>query len=314
MKHIEIILLVVTLILGTWTSVYSFQLYNIFKHNFLLKLGRYVIFFSLFVLSQLCYTYVYKNLLSDLSSLDIHRILVIHKFFDFLAEAGLAYYLTATLFPFIGKETREPFNKVFRLTVFAVSIAYLINILDYFSITALLVNVRVHTFSSILFYSYILSVISYFLIKKKEITDLSKRKSVSIFGYFYLAGYITVFIIIIIFNNKEIYVAVLSLLLNLFPMLWLKYSYMKFYIYPVADLEKNEIIPLLIKRYNISKRESEILKLILQGKNNSEIENTLFISINTVKKHIYTVFKKLGIKSRGQLMNLVLKIQDENKH
>jgi len=89
---------------------------------------------------------------------------------------------------------------------------------------------------------------------------------------------------------------------------------MKFYIYPVADLEKNEIIPLLIKRYNISKRESEILKLILQGKNNSEIENTLFISINTVKKHIYTVFKKLGIKSRGQLMNLVLKIQDENKH
>jgi two-component system response regulator DegU len=51
--------------------------------------------------------------------------------------------------------------------------------------------------------------------------------------------------------------------------------------------------------------------LILQGKSNREIEELLFISGQTVKNHIYNIFRKLGVKSRGQLVGLVLKTPDD---
>jgi ligand-binding sensor domain-containing protein/DNA-binding CsgD family transcriptional regulator len=56
--------------------------------------------------------------------------------------------------------------------------------------------------------------------------------------------------------------------------------------------------------HDISRREREILKLMLQGKSNKEIEDLLFISLHTVKNHVYHIFQKLKINSRGQLINL----------
>jgi ligand-binding sensor domain-containing protein/DNA-binding CsgD family transcriptional regulator len=64
-------------------------------------------------------------------------------------------------------------------------------------------------------------------------------------------------------------------------------------------------------RFGLSNREKEIIRLILAGKSNREIEDRLFIAGNTVKNHIYSIFKKLGVKSRSQLIaffkNLVIK-------
>lgn len=55
------------------------------------------------------------------------------------------------------------------------------------------------------------------------------------------------------------------------------------------------------EQYRISAREREIIRLLLKGKSNREIEDTLFISMGTVKNHIYSIFQKLGVKNRGQL-------------
>ncbi len=62
-------------------------------------------------------------------------------------------------------------------------------------------------------------------------------------------------------------------------------------------------------KYNISKREKEIIQLILKGKSNKEIEDILFISLATVKNHIYKIYKKMGIKSRMELINILHKGQ-----
>jgi two-component system response regulator DegU len=51
--------------------------------------------------------------------------------------------------------------------------------------------------------------------------------------------------------------------------------------------------------------------LILQGKSNREIEELLFISGHTVKNHIYDIYRKLDIKSRSQLANLIMERQTE---
>jgi len=56
-----------------------------------------------------------------------------------------------------------------------------------------------------------------------------------------------------------------------------------------------------IKKYNLTQRESEILELLFQGLANEVISEKLFISDNTLRKHMYNLFNKLGIKHRWEL-------------
>ena len=48
----------------------------------------------------------------------------------------------------------------------------------------------------------------------------------------------------------------------------------------------------------LTKRELEVLKLIIQGKTNVEIAEELKISENTVKAHCKSIFEKLKVSRR----------------
>ena len=50
----------------------------------------------------------------------------------------------------------------------------------------------------------------------------------------------------------------------------------------------------------ISPRENEVLRLIAAGHSNQEIADTLYLSLNTVKKHTSTIFRKLEAERRTQ--------------
>lgn len=56
-------------------------------------------------------------------------------------------------------------------------------------------------------------------------------------------------------------------------------------------------------------REQEVLKLILSGKSNREIAQTLFISESTVKTHARNIFSKYDVGSRAELISTLLKNQ-----
>ena len=55
----------------------------------------------------------------------------------------------------------------------------------------------------------------------------------------------------------------------------------------------------------LTSREMDVLKEYLSGKARTEISATLFISESTVKNHISSIFSKLGVKSRKELLGLV---------
>jgi NarL family two-component system response regulator LiaR len=50
----------------------------------------------------------------------------------------------------------------------------------------------------------------------------------------------------------------------------------------------------------LSVAEMNVFKELAAGKTNQEIADELFISVNTVKKHITNIYKKLSISSRKQ--------------
>lgn len=52
----------------------------------------------------------------------------------------------------------------------------------------------------------------------------------------------------------------------------------------------------------VSEREFDVLRLIYEGKPNRQIAETLFISMNTVKKHINNAYLKLDVNSRSTVI------------
>ena len=58
-------------------------------------------------------------------------------------------------------------------------------------------------------------------------------------------------------------------------------------------------------KYEVSPRESDIVREICNGLSNKEISEKLFISLQTVKDHTHRIYIKTNVKSRVQLINLV---------
>lgn len=50
----------------------------------------------------------------------------------------------------------------------------------------------------------------------------------------------------------------------------------------------------------LTSREIEILSLVSMGSTNEEIATKMFISTNTVKTHLYNIFKKINVENRLQ--------------
>ena len=62
---------------------------------------------------------------------------------------------------------------------------------------------------------------------------------------------------------------------------------------------------------SVSEREFDVLQLVYEGRPNREIAAILFISMNTVKKHINSAYLKLDVNSRSgaiaRLRDLMMK-------
>lgn len=55
-----------------------------------------------------------------------------------------------------------------------------------------------------------------------------------------------------------------------------------------------------LEQLNITKREYEVLDLVGKGMSNQQIAEALFVSENTIKKHISSLFLKLDVQRRTE--------------
>jgi DNA-binding CsgD family transcriptional regulator len=70
--------------------------------------------------------------------------------------------------------------------------------------------------------------------------------------------------------------------------------------------------PILISA-EISAREREVITLIAKGNTTRQIAESLFISPHTVKTHIRNIFRKLGVRSRFELVLLLRDAGDDGR-
>lgn len=71
------------------------------------------------------------------------------------------------------------------------------------------------------------------------------------------------------------------------------------------EATKQKQLDLLAERYGLTAREREVMELVYEGYTNPEISQELYISVNTVKKHLQHTYEKLGANSRMEVLRLI---------
>jgi NarL family two-component system response regulator LiaR len=73
-----------------------------------------------------------------------------------------------------------------------------------------------------------------------------------------------------------------------------------------ALVSKPQEIP-AVQDYGLTRREHEVLELLVGGLSNPEISERLVISIGTTRTHVSNIFNKLGVSNRAEAIALALR-------
>jgi DNA-binding CsgD family transcriptional regulator len=66
-------------------------------------------------------------------------------------------------------------------------------------------------------------------------------------------------------------------------------------------------------RFQLTRREAEVLDLLSQGLSNALIARRLFLSTKTVDHHVSTILAKLSVKSRGEAVAVARRVSDQGR-
>lgn len=106
-------------------------------------------------------------------------------------------------------------------------------------------------------------------------------------------------------------ISFLSFLDNLSLPLYLLFINIGITLFSIKHLSKSVMIKQgrltsgCISFYNLSPREVEVIESLSKGITNREVSEELFISIKTVENHLTNIYKKIRVKGRVQLLQVL---------
>lgn len=62
------------------------------------------------------------------------------------------------------------------------------------------------------------------------------------------------------------------------------------------------LLPAYVSKHHLTERETEIMRLIVQGKDNQNIASELHVALGTVKSHVHNIMQKAGKTNRDDLI------------
>jgi len=154
------------------------------------------------------------------------------------------------------------------------------------------------------------------LFHAKNIAEERNRRAVRLFVYLNIIAYSASIALSLLSNRGSVLAAVYMLAFfsaNLIPLLYWRRTLAKFAVAPSLQKIGPEIMTRFLEDYKISKREEEVIHHLCAGRTNKEISEALFISLQTVKDHIYRVYQKTDVRNRVQLINLIQSYKSEDQ-
>jgi DNA-binding CsgD family transcriptional regulator len=303
MNHIMLLGYFLALMVGVAAFVTSQQFYRLYKPPFLRYLGYYIVFLNTALFIYFVTGYLSVNFPSpqfeDPDSV-LHAILYI---LASLVWLGCIHFFIHLVFGLHGAEVSRSVSRVFYIGLIVVGVVCVIGITTYIHTGSNGWNLGIYLgLMAAAVLILISGMISLLLRRGREPGDLGPIKA---FGWLHLAAYVGFFsapFLPLPFKIITLFAAVIGV--NLVPILWLRIFFLRSPIRFSPDRNLPSL-DLLARKYQISAREREVMELVLKGKSNQEIEKALFISYNTVKNHIYSIYRKLDVRSRGQMIHFV---------
>ena len=302
-NYLIAILFVLSIAATTTGILVSVRLRNTFKTDFFPTLIFYQVFYFSFGFYAIWGQFFATSFLSPFVTPDL-----LHRIIDLMVLLGMPFLAldSIMLLRFSRDVSGRKTGRFFLLWIL------LVNALLIFGVGYIFVEYQyIKTFTVVKYYYILITFLftalnSFYLITGKKLQYkllITDRKMI-------VSGLVALLIVqstLLILYKDNIYIALLFILVyfssGCFVPLYLRY---------IADLsvllpksERSDSFERFCKKYEISKRETEIIHEICKGLTNQQIADKLFISLQTVKDHTHRIYFKTECSSRAQLMHMV---------
>ncbi len=93
-------------------------------------------------------------------------------------------------------------------------------------------------------------------------------------------------------GNYTILIVVISIVLSIVIVLYFLLYFQK------NNISENSVIRELAIKYNLSNQEEKVLCLLLRDKTNQEMADELYLSVNTIRNHVASIYRKTNMKKK----------------
>ncbi len=300
---------------GLFAILITYRLQKKYRLNYLSTYLYFQIFINVFGIYGILGQLIAKRILQKQMSA-LQMIETIGHFFAILGIPFLilAWYMFIRL---CSELIKKKLSQTFTLSYFFVlififlgygSVIILFNLSDFG-------DEKYAALSSAISYLYVIlevlvlaMALSQLFIHSYKIKDENKRKAVRIFASLNLIVFCTG-ILLYLFAQQSHTLAALHLFVflsgNIPPLLYWRAYLKKHFIAPLPQETDTLTWNQFLEEFKISRREEEVIRQLCEGKTNKEISDSLFISLQTVKDHVYRIYQKTDVKNRVQLINLI---------
>lgn len=311
MEHVLIAFYIIAVFAGGLSLFYANQLKRIHPVPFLSSYTGFILFFCLLVVYYLLNIYFYVNLLGPTPSFSVilKFYTIVRSLIFFSIVAGLVLFFISSVWQLIQKPVNRLFWHLFIASLAVFVFSYGIGAALFFkdnnyewllsTQNVLLVwKMTVPIAAMVFLYRYGISL-----------RDSARKKMTNTFITFYSLGFIFLYLRTKIHVSKiggeSLHIFVLFLF-GIFPIFWLIRYFQPGAILSEIPIASKNVLDGIEKKYNLSRREREVMDLILKGQSNKEIMRVLFLSHGTVRNHTSNLYQKLGVNSRLKLIQFIL--------
>ncbi len=309
-RHFLILSIALILMTGVGSFITLRHDYKNYRQRFLKSLLNFIFFYNLYITALFSYHYAMKNIYQNDFNAMFQNKMLIRGIITFLLGSmmGYVYNFFKTSLLLRSQPVTGKFKILFSLAG-TVPLGVLIYLwVDYPSVQQLQwLTVSLTWMLSMNCGIILLNAVT--LIKTRR--QPNDSNSVRAFSLIYLAAFLLTLPDILNDAFLRITLPIFTFALSLFlvnssAIFWFKRYYLRNRSPFAREEPLKSSLDHLCADHKITEREKEIIQLILQGKQNQEIADTLFLSLNTVKTYITRIFKKLKLRNRNELAARIL--------
>jgi DNA-binding CsgD family transcriptional regulator len=306
MAHLMVLLWALAFGAGLAAITLTHHLYRQVRARFLRDYLHYLLAVNLTVGGTVLLVYLAANLAAGWTESDWRPAAGLFLLASFTVVAAFVYKLVSVLAGLLGHEASRAFRVGFAAMATASPLAGLVALwVRHPDMPVPRILATSESLNLVLVAGAVVAILAT-LAGSRDLAHSEYRRNVRVFCALHLLAYLLIPVAAVIDYAVAFHLLCVSFMtMNLVPLLLLRRLLEhRGTVEPKLPFEA-DAMEALAGQYGISPREREIIGLLLAGRTNAEIGDALYISANTVKNHVYSVYRKTGVRNRIQLANLI---------